>query len=1059
MARARLLGTTALAVVILTVEIFRSVAMAAGGTAGTNKGVGGTGGTSPGGGAGANATGSIGGGGTYGGGGGGGGGSGFTGGGGGNSGAYQHTGNPGGNVSTSFTFTNSAIVRGGVGGQGSTGYGSGGGGGGGAGVGGGGGGGGGGYGLGGGGGGGGGGAGVGGGGGAGGYGAGGIGGSGGNLTGAARIINSGKIYGGAGAGGVNYSLNPTQHGTAGNGGDAIGGGGGGGLGGGVGGVGGVGGGITGPATTIINTGLLQGGDGGGPSPTGMTDGGVGGVGIRGSNLTIVNAGTIAGGVDGNTGTVRSNAVLFTGGTNSLELQSGWMIIGNVANASGVTGTTNTLILGGSSTNPSGDGTATGTVFDVSQIGAKYHNFDAFQKSGASTWQLTGATGAVTPWTITGGTLQISNDAALGHASGVLTFGGTDADTGLPGSGRLAVTASISTARNIVLNNIAGFANTIDVSGTNNYTIGGVISGQGGLTKANSGTLTLTANNTYSGPTNVTAGTLVVGDPSTPSASLSGSGAVMVASGATLGGFGSIAGSVTNNGTFAIGNALPAFSSAPNTTFNVGGNLTNSGLVTLVGPAPGNALKVAGNFVGAGGSTLVLRTMLNAGGALSNQSTDRLLVGGSSAGSTQVRITPVGTGAFTSVNFPTATTGISIIQVAGPSSVGAFTLAGGTVSSGPYVYNLNAYGPGSPNGQADPGQTLIGTPGANWDYRLQNVFVTPAGPVPPAPPAPPPNARPQVVPQVPAYISSPTVLFDAGLRDINDLHRRLGEIRDAQARGEPQQFETFVRGYGGPYQYTSTRSFSDFGYNFKASDEAIQFGGSGVALDDERGHLRIGLAGTLGHASFTPNAVDGSSSGTFETDKLSGIATYQMRSGFYVDAIATGGVFRGSVTTAAAGKTTDLNGTLVGLSVESGYPIPIGWQDLVAEPEVQLVWQHLSFSPRTDTGGLNVAIGNLDQGVARIGGRLVRRFQTADGTLLSPYLKVNLLQGFGDGSAISLGGLGFGTGSYGTAIQVGGGLTGTVTNGLAVFSDVAYQTHVSDGGVRGWTFTGGLRFSF
>jgi hypothetical protein len=84
--------------------------------------------------------------------------------------------------------------------------------------------------------------------------------------------------------------------------------------------------------------------------------------------------------------VQSNAIVFTGGVNSLELQSGWVINGNVGNASGVTGTTNTLILGGSSTNLSGNGTATGTIFDVSQIGAKYQNFDLFQKSGASTWR-------------------------------------------------------------------------------------------------------------------------------------------------------------------------------------------------------------------------------------------------------------------------------------------------------------------------------------------------------------------------------------------------------------------------------------------------------------------------------------------------------------------------------------------------------------------------------------------------------------------------------------------------------------------------------------------------
>jgi fibronectin-binding autotransporter adhesin len=446
--------------------------MAAGGAAGTNTGVGGAGGASPGGGAGGYASGGLGGGGEFGAGGGGGGGSGagFTGGDGGHSpGGYQHPGGPGYSVSQPLTFTNPAgsILGGGIGGQGSRLYGSGGG----AGVGGGGGGGGGGYGYGGGGGGGG--AGVGGGGGAAGYGRGslgGVGGPGGNITGTVRITNNGKIYGGVGAAGVNYSLNPAQHGVAGNGGDAIGYGGGGGLGGGDGGLGGVGGGITGLATTIINSGLLQGGDGGAPSPGSTTDGGVGGVGVRGSNLTIVNSGTIAGGFDGNTGTVQSNAILFTGGANSLELQEGWVISGNVGNASGVTGTTNTVILGGSSTNLSGNGTATGTIFDVSQIGGKYQNFDLFQKSGTSTWQLTSTTAVTTPWTITGGTLQISNDAALGSPNGAFTFGGADPDTGLPGSGTLAVTATTSATRNVVLNNIVGFANTIDVSGANDYTI-------------------------------------------------------------------------------------------------------------------------------------------------------------------------------------------------------------------------------------------------------------------------------------------------------------------------------------------------------------------------------------------------------------------------------------------------------------------------------------------------------------------------------------------------------------------------------------------------------------
>jgi outer membrane autotransporter protein len=638
--RVLLLGTTAIAVVILasaTDVIVGPGAMAAGGTTGTNTGVGGTGGTSPGAGDGADDTGGLSAGGAHGGGGGGGGGYGFTGGGGGSDGAYQHTGGAGGSVGQAFTFTNSAgsVIRGGRGGQGNTLYGGGGGGGGGAGIGGGGGGGSGTYTAGGGGGGGAGGAGIGGGGGSGGYGSGGVGGAGGNITGAVSIINNGKIYGGGGAAGI-------SNGAGGNGGDAIGFGGVGGVGVG-GGAGGVGGGITGPTTKIVNTDLLQGGNGGAPSP-GLTTGGIGGVGVRGSNLTIVNSGTIAGGFDGNTGTVRSNAVLFTGGANSLELQSGWAISGNVGNASGVTGTTNTLILGGSATDLTGNGTATTTIFDVSQIGAKYRDFNLFQKSGAGIWQLASTTGAVTPWMITGGTLQINGDAALGGTSGAFTFGGADPDTSLPGSGTLAVTATTSTTRSVTLNNIAGFANTIDVSGGNNYTIGGVIDGQGALTKANSGTLTLTADNSYSGGTTISAGTLQLGnggagggivgdvvdnatlsfdrsDTLTLNGVISGTGAVQqIGAGTTiLTGANTYAGGTTiSAGTLQLGNGGTSGSIAGDVTDNsvlafdrsdaisFGGVISGTGTVSQIGTG---VTTLSGINSYAGGTTITAGTLV------------------------------------------------------------------------------------------------------------------------------------------------------------------------------------------------------------------------------------------------------------------------------------------------------------------------------------------------------------------------------------------------------------------------------------------------------------------
>lgn len=67
--------------------------------------------------------------------------------------------------------------------------------------------------------------------------------------------------------------------------------------------------------------------------------------------------------------------------------------------------------------------------------------------------------------------------------------------------------------------------------------------------------------------------------------------------------------------------------------------------------------------------------------------------------------------------PEADNGISLIQVAGASTQNAFTLPGGYVTGGTrFQYQLNAYGPTSPNGPADPSQSLVGS-GAHWDYRL------------------------------------------------------------------------------------------------------------------------------------------------------------------------------------------------------------------------------------------------------------------------------------------------------------------------------------------------------
>ncbi|MGC1302772.1 MAG: autotransporter-associated beta strand repeat-containing protein, partial [Caulobacteraceae bacterium] len=223
--------------------------------------------------------------------------------------------------------------------------------------------------------------------------------------------------------------------------------------------------------------------------------GQGGAGIEGANVTIVNAGSITGGASTNGVLPQAAAILFTGGVNSLEIQAGSNISGNVVAFSAA----DTLKLGGS----------TDSNFNVSQIGptAQYQGFGIYEKTGTSDWTLSGTTTAVTPWTLTQGFLTIDNDAELGAASGGLTFNG----------GTLEASANITSARAVTL---AAGGGTLFADTGATLTLTNTVTGAGALIKDGGGAVTLEGVNTYTGLTTISAGTL----------GLSGAGSISDSSG-------------------------------------------------------------------------------------------------------------------------------------------------------------------------------------------------------------------------------------------------------------------------------------------------------------------------------------------------------------------------------------------------------------------------------------------------------------------------------------------------------------------------------------------------
>jgi trimeric autotransporter adhesin len=113
-------------------------------------------------------------------------------------------------------------------------------------------------------------------------------------------------------------------------------------------------------------------------------------------------------------------------------------------------------------------------------------------------------------------------------------------------------------------------------------LGGVVSGTVGITKAGGGTLDLTADNTYSGATALSAGTLLVDGNQ-------GGSSVAIASGATLGGVGTVGTITATGGTVNPGNPAPGILTDSGDLGLAADNTSNNSTFTIVldGTTPGS----------------------------------------------------------------------------------------------------------------------------------------------------------------------------------------------------------------------------------------------------------------------------------------------------------------------------------------------------------------------------------------------------------------------------------------------------------------------------------------
>jgi outer membrane autotransporter protein len=552
------------------------------------------------------------------------------------------------------------------------------------------------------------------------------------------------------------------------------------------------------------------------------------------------------------------------------------------------------------------------------------------------------------------------------------------------------------------------AKTLAVTNANDL-FSGIISGTGGLT-VSGGTQTLSGANTYNGATTVSGGMLRAG----------AAGAFSAASAyATLAG-----------GTLDLAGFNQTLAS-----------LDNAGAVNL-GGAPGAVLTIAGNYVGSGG-TLHLNTVLGGDGSV----TDRVVVQGSTAGLSTLSITNVGgTGAQT-------VEGIKVVDVVGASN-GSFALQGDyviqgqqAVVGGAYAYTLQKNG--------------IATPG-DGDWYLRSSLINPAGGA--APPA-----GPLYQAGVPLYENYAQVLL--GMNELPTLQQRVGNRywggSDAMARAgltpapgdgsaTPSAFWGRVEGGHADLQPSNTT-----GSTYSTDQMKVQVGLDGLALENERGRLIVGLTAQYGLTTANVTSFFGNGQIHVGATGVGGTLTWYGDNGFYVDGQAQSTIYRSDLSSALANSLTHGNeGSGYAFSVESGKRIAAGngWS---LTPQAQLSYSKVDFDSFADRFGALVSLRDADSLLGRAGLAFNHQkiWNDGMGTVRADiYGIANLRYEFLNGTSVDVAGTSFANANDRLWGSIGGGGTYSWANGrYAIFGEVSYNASLNDSSNnRSYKGTGGFR---
>ncbi len=449
-------------------------------------------------------------------------------------------------------------------------------------------------------------------------------------------------------------------------------------------------------------------------PGSLTKDGSGALTLTGTNTyaggTTISAGTLQIGGAGSLGAGSYAGAITDNGTfeySSSANQTLSGVISGTGTLSKDTSATSTLFLTGANTYSGGttisagtlqigNGGTTGSIvgnvldngalafdrFDNVTFGGVISGTGSLTQLGAGTLLLTGANTYTGGTFLDAGTLGIDSNGDLGAGPLMMQ----------PGTTLRFEASGLNLPNTVVLRNADP---TID-TGANTDTISGVISGPGSLAKIGSGTLILSAANTYAEATDVQAGTLAVTGSIVSSAT--------VETGATLGGSGTIGGLVAKSGATIAPGVLAPFSTL---TVNGAASFAARSIFAVNVNAAGqnDKLVTTGATTISGGTVQVAP----APGTFAPQTRYTLITAGGGVSGAFSALTGLSSLAFLSpaLSYDADDVFLGFSVKAAPSSTPLFASIAQTPNQSATALALQAQPPGSPLFDAIIGQTVAG----------------------------------------------------------------------------------------------------------------------------------------------------------------------------------------------------------------------------------------------------------------------------------------------------------------------------------------------------------------